>query len=192
MPNHLRNDEILSVPIILHARSSHDVKRLMPSIMRTSDFVLAYGRIRLDIRSIEYDVPAVELPVDFDVGVFRDKISIKNRNAIHIFLVHKIEPGKGQGVLNGMYISTNKVLCKNFIILTDNQSPTTLAHEIGHFFGRTCEGSPQHHAHGRTKTQFLLRRGPARENARSILHVATSLSDTQVVAVESCIEGNDC
>lgn len=120
-----QDKEIISV--VIHARSKHDIEVLLPILLRYSSPILADAKVHLRIVETNFDVPKLSTKYE-DLDEF---LKYDDGN-VHVFFVHEYIKFL-QVQVAGVRFSEN--LCSQVIIITDKTSKTTLAHEIGHFFG---------------------------------------------------------
>jgi len=128
--HNIDKSDFQTVSIVVHARSEHDVKKILPILLRHSEPVLLDARIKLEIIEIRYEIP--ELDVTFSD---LDKFADFDDGNIHVFFVHEYRKSLSNKFA-GIQYSKNWTPCApQIILITDKTSWTTLAHEIGHFFG---------------------------------------------------------
>jgi hypothetical protein len=127
--HNIERHNVENIYIIVHARSQHDLKVLMPALMRFSSPILADARINIRIKEIRFDVPKV-IVSSFD----DDEFTKYDDGDIHVFFVHEFMM-LNKSEIAGARLASHGSLCKRAILITDKTNWTTLAHEVGHFFG---------------------------------------------------------
>lgn len=124
--------ENLTIPIVFHVRSRHDIKRRIPIYWkRASEPLFWDGKIIPVITDIRFDVPTLKPDMD-SWATKQEFYNMSSRDGkIHVFFVHKILENGKDAKLNGVYFT--KGACNSFILIQDRTDIITIAHEIGHY-----------------------------------------------------------
>jgi len=132
---YLENAPIITVPVILHLYAGQTFEEIKKSLVNSRKILLK-GKIVIEIISVEYNASELDGVYDVDTTRILDEKSISDRDQyLHIFFVKKLINSEKETYPVGYHISWSKDKCSSFILISDDASISTIAHEIGHELG---------------------------------------------------------
>lgn len=134
--SYLDNSPIVIIPVVLHLYEGQIFEDAESQLIDSQE-KLSKGKIVLKVISVDHNAPLLDV---YDVGGIQklDEKSISDRDEyLHIFFVRKLINSKIDIDVVGYHVNwwNEGYKCSSFIIIADDASTTTIAHEVGHELG---------------------------------------------------------
>ena len=126
-----KNEKNTNINIVIHLHEKDSFYNISYKWI-FSKMLLQNGNIKAELKNIEFNsnFEQINISQKDDLKKLTDLV---NDNNIHIFFIKELKSNNKKEVLRGFFYFRER--CKKIILISDKANRSTIAHEIGHFFG---------------------------------------------------------